>query len=243
MVDYISFKPGPVAADVFEAPKLCSGMQLDSSSRRSLGFALRMGMLLPAVATGEHTNATAVGNLLLVSRVAFSQVQLGIVSLPGAHSLMMSTMSGSHAGDDEEYNNFAAQHSRKHSSLWEYELRRQTFQSNKQFINEHNAKPDASYKLALNRFGDWSHEEFLAVMLPTHGRPKPRRAAKALHDPVIPAGKAVPSECLVSAGGAVGHAHPLALRRGRSQCAPVLANHWHDRLDNGGLLQGGYLPR
>ena len=40
-------------------------------------------------------------------------------------------------------------------------------------MQEHNSKGEQTHSLAINRFADWHREEFLATMLPNHGKPRP----------------------------------------------------------------------
>ena len=40
-------------------------------------------------------------------------------------------------------------------------------------MQDHNNRGDQTHSLALNRFADWHREEFLATMLPNHGKPRP----------------------------------------------------------------------
>ncbi|CAL8467551.1 g7089 [Coccomyxa elongata] len=75
-------------------------------------------------------------------------------------------------GGDELYDEFAAAHGRRHASAAEYEHRRTMFHSNRLLVETHNAANSHNYTLALNRFADWSQEEFEAVMLPRHGQGK-----------------------------------------------------------------------
>jgi cathepsin L len=70
-------------------------------------------------------------------------------------------------GGDAEYDAFLTTHGqgRKHRSLAEYHHRQKIFSSNALKIARHNAE-SKPFKMAMNRFGDWSREEFIAVMLP-----------------------------------------------------------------------------
>ncbi|CAL5219433.1 g1262 [Coccomyxa viridis] len=70
---------------------------------------------------------------------------------------------------DALYDGFAADFGRRHASMHEYEHRRAVFHSNRQLIEAHNAA-GRNFTLGINRFADWTEEEFLAVMLPRHGQ-------------------------------------------------------------------------
>jgi Papain family cysteine protease/Cathepsin propeptide inhibitor domain (I29) len=82
---------------------------------------------------------------------------------------MMSLLPSIHyRGEDEEYDVFLTTghgRGRTHASLQEYRHRLSLFQKNSAIITAHNAA-NKSFTMAMNRFGDWTREEFLAVMLP-----------------------------------------------------------------------------
>ncbi|KAL6782370.1 hypothetical protein ACKKBG_A06525 [Auxenochlorella protothecoides x Auxenochlorella symbiontica] len=61
---------------------------------------------------------------------------------------------------------------RAHGSLADYAARAEAFERNAARIAAHNAR-NASYTMAMNRFGDWHREEYLAALLPRHGRARP----------------------------------------------------------------------
>ncbi|KAI8114037.1 hypothetical protein M9434_002163 [Picochlorum sp. BPE23] len=77
------------------------------------------------------------------------------------------TYSGGHAG----YDAFLSQYGpRRHASLQEYTMRSLIFERNRNMIDSHNSNPSKTYTMAMNRFADWTREEFLAAMLPRHGQ-------------------------------------------------------------------------
>ena len=55
---------------------------------------------------------------------------------------------------------------------------------------EHNSKRDQTHSLTINRFADWHREEFLATMLPNHGKPRPALPLEGkqavVHKPRVP---------------------------------------------------------
>lgn len=95
------------------------------------------------------------------------------------HGLRMRSLLPSviYAGD-ADYDSFLSSHAplRVLSSLAEYRLRAETYRTNAALIAAHNAAPNRTYTLQMNRFGDWSREEFLAIMLPRHYRRVTRAA-------------------------------------------------------------------
>ncbi|CAK0742229.1 hypothetical protein CVIRNUC_001381 [Coccomyxa viridis] len=70
---------------------------------------------------------------------------------------------------DALYDGFAADFGRRHASMHEYEHRRAVFHGNRQLIDAHNSA-GRNFSLGINQFADWTEEEFLAVMLPRHGK-------------------------------------------------------------------------
>ena len=78
-----------------------------------------------------------------------------------------------YGGEDEAYDAFlTSEHGkgRRHANLKEYRHRLDLFRGNMNKINAHNARNDKTYTMEMNRFGDWTREEFLSVMLPKHKR-------------------------------------------------------------------------
>jgi hypothetical protein len=73
-------------------------------------------------------------------------------------------------GGDAVYDAFLAAYAsgrRRHGSLEEYHTRAQLHARNVAAISAHNAAAEQhGYTLAINRFADWSDEEFLSLMLP-----------------------------------------------------------------------------
>ncbi|EFN54048.1 hypothetical protein CHLNCDRAFT_136123 [Chlorella variabilis] len=69
---------------------------------------------------------------------------------------------------DAQYDVFLAGHgaARSHASLPDYQRRRELFHASRRLIEAHNARRDRQYTLEMNRFGDYSEEEFVALMLP-----------------------------------------------------------------------------
>lgn len=62
------------------------------------------------------------------------------------------------AAGDADYDWFLSSHAplRVLSSLAEYRLRAETYRTNAAMIAAHNAAPNRTYTLQMNRFGDWS---------------------------------------------------------------------------------------
>jgi len=72
-----------------------------------------------------------------------------------------------YGGKSAEYDAFLSSHGRgrRHASLREYNARLEVFSANAAMITAHNAE-NKSYTMAMNKFGDWTREEFQAIMLP-----------------------------------------------------------------------------
>jgi len=67
-----------------------------------------------------------------------------------------------------EYDAFLLEHNpqRMHTSLKDYQRRSNIYLENKNKIAMHNSKPQRTFEMAMNKFGDWSRDELLSVMLP-----------------------------------------------------------------------------
>lgn len=76
--------------------------------------------------------------------------------------------------------------SRRHSSMEEYNKRVSVFVNNKNMIEMHNANPLRSFSMKMNRFGDWTREEFLNIMLPNHYRKDSSSTANEVDPHEIP---------------------------------------------------------
>ena len=74
-------------------------------------------------------------------------------------------------GGHSEYDQFLASigGSRRHKSLEEYKMRSLVFEENHLKIQKHNAGQDRTFTMKLNKFADWTREEYLSL-LPNHNR-------------------------------------------------------------------------
>jgi cathepsin L len=101
--------------------------------------------------------------------------------LPGANV-------GTAGSRNAAYDAFAAEHGRVHGSPEEYARRLGIYRANVEFISRHNAQNSKSHTLAVNHFADWSEEEFLSIMLPSHGKyvQRPEHSSDLLHHAVTP---------------------------------------------------------
>lgn len=91
---------------------------------------------------------------------------------------------------DKLYDAFVHRHGRRHTTRDEYDQRAQMFHKNRQMIENHNSQPDKTHTLALNRFADWHKDEFLATLLPNHGKTRPKLPVEGkqmlVHKPKVP---------------------------------------------------------
>ncbi|KAL4539565.1 hypothetical protein Ndes2437B_g02068 [Nannochloris sp. 'desiccata'] len=75
-------------------------------------------------------------------------------------------------GEHAEYDAFLTTghgRGRTHANLQDYRHRLSLFQRNTAMISAHNAQ-NKSFTMAMNKFGDWTREEYLAVMMPRKHR-------------------------------------------------------------------------
>jgi hypothetical protein len=80
-------------------------------------------------------------------------------------------------GSQSDYSEFALQHGRRHSSAEEAHARAILFQQHHAAIKKHNLQAGQPYKLALNKFADWSTAEYKALL----GFKRTAKARKAIH--------------------------------------------------------------
>ena len=89
----------------------------------------------------------------------------------------------SYRGGDAEYDAFlSSEHGsgRRHHSVEDYHHRAAIHSRNAKMIAEHNARENKTFTMAMNKFGDWHEDEFLAAILPKAHRRK-MRAQRARH--------------------------------------------------------------
>ncbi|WOH02828.1 hypothetical protein DCAR_0522220 [Daucus carota subsp. sativus] len=91
--------------------------------------------------------------------------------------------------DDEVmtmYNSWLVKHGKSYNALGEKETRFQIFKDNLRYIDNHNADPDRSYELGLNRFADLTNEEYRAKYLGTKSRESRPKLSKGPSDRYAP---------------------------------------------------------
>jgi hypothetical protein len=94
-------------------------------------------------------------------------------TVAAALNSVLSGLPSAHGGADPEYDAFFHSHGRRHRSEAEYHSRLAIFKDSKAFVEEWNSKPGGRHRVALNRFADWSHAEYRAVVASrTHGGSK-----------------------------------------------------------------------
>ena len=72
-------------------------------------------------------------------------------------------------GRFEAYEKFQLEYPRRHRSLKEFEARAKLFEENRAMIEHHNANPNATYTMAINRFADMHIGEIAAILFPQRG--------------------------------------------------------------------------
>ncbi len=107
---------------------------------------------------------------------------LSIVALAGAAGLLaLYSSSASPAGTnfleldsvDTAFARYLAQHGKSYATKEEYELRKEVFAKNLQYVSEHNSQNGVTYTVGLNKFSDLTREEFEGMFLGDSGLPDP----------------------------------------------------------------------
>jgi hypothetical protein len=78
---------------------------------------------------------------------------------------------------EDEFDLFATRYAKHYPTVEERAQRRDIFHSNNKMIQQHNARSDVTYRMAMNHFGDMSAEEMRALVYPRNDRV--RKHAKA----------------------------------------------------------------
>ncbi len=76
------------------------------------------------------------------------------------------TPHGCYAGRDPHYDLFSALHGRQHADAANYQRRLMTYRSNALHIVGHNADSAKPYRMAINRFADWTEVRALRSPAP-----------------------------------------------------------------------------
>jgi cathepsin H len=76
----------------------------------------------------------------------------------------------SHANNIELFNAFAAKYGKSYATEEERVQRMQIFVENTEMINRHNAQPEQTYSLAVNKFADMTWDEFKNQYLGANGQ-------------------------------------------------------------------------
>lgn len=66
----------------------------------------------------------------------------------------------------DAYEKFQLLYPRHHRSLKEFEARAKLFEENRAMVDQHNANPNATYTLEMNRFADMHIDEIAAILFP-----------------------------------------------------------------------------
>ena len=64
---------------------------------------------------------------------------------------------------DQQFSSFVSRYSRNYQSQQEYQMRRAIFEDSLRLIDRENANPNNTFKLAVNKFADWTPEEFRSL--------------------------------------------------------------------------------
>lgn len=98
--------------------------------------------------------------------------------------------------DDEVmtmYNSWLVNHGKSYNALGEKETRFQIFKDNLRYIDNHNADPDRSFELGLNKFADLTNDEYRSKYMGTKSRDSRPKLSKGRSDRYAPvAGETLP---------------------------------------------------
>jgi len=86
---------------------------------------------------------------------------------------------------DEEFEHFGKTHGKLYHSQEEKSHRKSVYNANKKYIDRHNAKPGVSYKMAMNKYGDYTQAELKNLLRPTPSTPRSSRSSLATSTHVI----------------------------------------------------------
>jgi cathepsin L len=68
--------------------------------------------------------------------------------------------------NNEAFHLFTLKHKKIYSNIEEYQKRKEIFEKNLQFIENHNKKKDITFKLGINQFSDLTQEEIQNILMP-----------------------------------------------------------------------------
>lgn len=91
-------------------------------------------------------------------KVAPVLIALGVISLAMVGYFQTSTEQV-----DAHFVSFMTQYEKNYMSEDEFNMRREIFNSNVEFINKHNAE-GKSFTLGVNKFSDWTDEEYRTLL-------------------------------------------------------------------------------
>jgi len=80
---------------------------------------------------------------------------------------------------DGEFDQFSKAHGKLYHSEEERGHRMSVYNANKKYIDRHNARPSATYKLAMNKYGDYTQAELKNLMRPTPSTPRSQSKNRA----------------------------------------------------------------
>jgi cathepsin F len=89
-----------------------------------------------------------------------SLVIVGVISTVALCSSAKSNLFLQANNNDLEFLKFIAKYSKQYTTKDEYVYRADLFRKNLDKINSHNLRNDATYTLKVNKFADWTKEEF-----------------------------------------------------------------------------------
>ncbi|CAM8935972.1 unnamed protein product [Rhodiola kirilowii] len=127
--------------------------------------------------------ATVVTILIFATLFASSFASdMSIISYDAAHS----TFVRSETEVSEMYEAWLAKHGKSYNAIGEKDRRFEIFKDNLKFIDEHNADPEKSFTLGMNKFADLTNEEYRERFLGVKSDARRRRVSSVRSDRYVP---------------------------------------------------------
>ncbi|KAL9681280.1 hypothetical protein QQ045_013062 [Rhodiola kirilowii] len=124
----------------------------------------------------------AVATFILASLFAAScALDMSIISYDAAHSTIRSEAEAA-----DMYEAWLIKHGKSYNAIGEKEKRFDIFKDNLKFVDEHNADPEKSFTLGMNRFADLTNGEYRKKLLGVRSNARRKRLSSKKSDRYVP---------------------------------------------------------